>query len=222
MCRSDPHTPARVSRTRRAPGSTSGTGYSRRSNSPPYARSTATRPFMGTLLVLWPARRQHDGVQRDSCGRIAELDRYRSRRRPLDVVQRLGAAGHDGAENGIAADESSSRVGRGRTGPRFLERRHLDLPEAGLPQHLPDRRGIMEAERHGVEHRRVSGEKSPDRLVSDPLKWVLGDGIPYAEEVGAAGLEHAKGLADARRLVGEEHQPELADHDVEGLVGERK
>src|SRR5215470_16147627 len=46
MCRSEPHTPARVSRTRMAPASTAGTGYSRSSNSPPYALSTATRPFM--------------------------------------------------------------------------------------------------------------------------------------------------------------------------------
>src|SRR6266850_3940715 len=46
MCRSEPQTPARVSLTRMAPGSTSGTGYSRSSNSPPYARNTATRPFI--------------------------------------------------------------------------------------------------------------------------------------------------------------------------------
>src|SRR6476659_8840874 len=47
MCRSEPHTPARVSLSRIAPGSGSGTGYSRSSNSPPYAFSTSTRPFMG-------------------------------------------------------------------------------------------------------------------------------------------------------------------------------
>src|SRR6266545_3075901 len=46
MGRSEPQTPARVSLTRMAPGSTSGTGYSRSANSPPYARSTATRPFI--------------------------------------------------------------------------------------------------------------------------------------------------------------------------------
>src|SRR5216117_2757423 len=46
MWRSEPQTPARVSLTRMAPGSTSGTGYSLSSNSPPYARSTATRPFI--------------------------------------------------------------------------------------------------------------------------------------------------------------------------------
>src|SRR5437879_4463763 len=50
MCRSEPHTPARESRTRMAPASTSGTGYSRSSNSPPYALSTATRPFIAPLL----------------------------------------------------------------------------------------------------------------------------------------------------------------------------
>src|SRR5512144_564350 len=50
MCRSDPHTPARVSFTRMAPGSTSGTGYSRSSNSPPSAFRTATRPGMWSLL----------------------------------------------------------------------------------------------------------------------------------------------------------------------------
>src|SRR5262245_58725708 len=47
MCRSEPQIPARVSRIRIAPGSTSGTGYSRSSNSPPYAFNTAMRPFMG-------------------------------------------------------------------------------------------------------------------------------------------------------------------------------
>src|SRR5258708_25793028 len=46
MCRSEPHTPARVSLIRIAPGSGSGTGYSRSSNSPPYALSSATRPFI--------------------------------------------------------------------------------------------------------------------------------------------------------------------------------
>src|SRR5262249_1355386 len=56
MCRSDPHTPARVSFTRIAPGSGSGTGYSRSSNSPPYAFSTATRPFMALLPGLDSAR----------------------------------------------------------------------------------------------------------------------------------------------------------------------
>src|SRR5438552_2575420 len=50
MCRSEPHTPARESRTRMAPASTSGTGYSRSSNSPPYALSTATRPFIAPRL----------------------------------------------------------------------------------------------------------------------------------------------------------------------------
>src|SRR6266567_5545800 len=58
MCRSEPQMPARVSRTRMAPGSTSGTGYSRSSNSPPYARSTATRPFMSALPGT-----THDSVQ---------------------------------------------------------------------------------------------------------------------------------------------------------------
>src|SRR6184192_374458 len=46
MCRSDPQTPARVSLIKIAPGSGSGTGYSRSSNSPPYALSTAMRPCM--------------------------------------------------------------------------------------------------------------------------------------------------------------------------------
>src|SRR6266536_4983192 len=151
MCRSDPHTPARVSRTRRAPGSTSGTGYSRRSNSPPYALSTATRPFIGGLLVLWPACRPHDGVQRNACRRITELGRNRGGGRPLDVSQRLGAARHDGVEDRIALDQSGGRVGRRRTRPRLLERRHLDLPETGLRQHLPDRLRVVEAEGHVVE-----------------------------------------------------------------------
>src|SRR6266481_4959731 len=56
MCRSEPHTPARVSLIRIAPGSGSGTGYSRSSNSPPYAFSTATRPFMGLLPGMDSAR----------------------------------------------------------------------------------------------------------------------------------------------------------------------
>src|SRR2546426_1115703 len=57
MCRSEPHTPARESRTRMAPASTSGTGYSRSSNSPPYALSTATRPFIA------PPHRVRGGAQ---------------------------------------------------------------------------------------------------------------------------------------------------------------
>src|SRR6266853_6579589 len=75
MCRSEPQTPARVSLTRMAPGSTSGTGYSRSSNSPPYARSTATRPFMlppreiaAEPLPGFPAPRQTLGVGAGGAG----------------------------------------------------------------------------------------------------------------------------------------------------------
>src|SRR5258705_13464890 len=46
MCTVEPHPPARVSLIRIAAGSGSCTGYSRSSNSPPYALSTATRPFI--------------------------------------------------------------------------------------------------------------------------------------------------------------------------------
>src|SRR5437773_979849 len=68
MCRSEPQTPARVSLTRMAPGSTFGTGYSRSSNSPPYARSTATRPFIRSPSGLGGRRL---GDRRLRCRRAA-------------------------------------------------------------------------------------------------------------------------------------------------------
>src|SRR5262249_56931914 len=109
MCRSEPHTPARVSFTRMAPGSTSGTGYSRSSNSPPYARSTAIRPFITSLLLSWPARLEHDGVQGNSHGTIAKLGGDRCSRRPLDLVERFRAAVHDGAQDPSAFAEGARR-----------------------------------------------------------------------------------------------------------------
>src|SRR5262245_17270040 len=112
MCRSDPHTPARVSFTRMAPGSTSGTGYSRRSNSPPYARSTATRPFISMLLLSWPACLEHDGVQGNSHGTITELGSDCGSGRPLDLVERVGPAVHDGPQDGSAFGEGDGRFGR--------------------------------------------------------------------------------------------------------------
>src|SRR5262244_3026851 len=114
MCRSEPHTPARVSFTRMAPGSTSGTGYSRRSNSPPYARRTATRPFIARLLLSGSPRPEHEGIQGYRHWRIAELGGHRGRGGPLDRLERVGPALHDGAQDGSARDEPDGRFGRRR------------------------------------------------------------------------------------------------------------
>src|SRR5215471_17106030 len=67
MCRSEPQIPARVSRIRMAPASGSGTGYSRSSNSPPYAFSTAIRPFMTRPPLAWS--RALVGSRQDGAGR---------------------------------------------------------------------------------------------------------------------------------------------------------
>src|SRR5262245_26990701 len=222
MCRSDPQTPARVSFTRMAPGSTSGTGYSRRSNSPPYARSTATRPFIAILLPSWPARLKHDGVQGDAYGTVAERGSHRRGGRPLDLVERVGPAIHDGAQDGIALDEPDACVGRRRARSLLRQARHLDVLEAGLGEHLLDRLRLVQAERHRVEHGRIRREELAYGLVGDARERVSVHRVPHIEEIVPAGLEDAKRLSDARGLVGEEHQPELADHSVEGAIGERQ
>src|SRR5215471_16930591 len=215
MCRSEPQTPARVSFTRMAPGSTSGTGYSRRSNSPPYARSTATRPFISVLLLSWPAGLEHESVQGDSERRITQLGSHDGRGRLLDRLERIGPTLHDAAQDGSARNDPDGRVGRRRARPLLRELRDLDLPESRLCEHLPDRLRIVQAVGDRVEHGRVGREEPARRLVRDARDRVPGQRVPYVEEVLSARVEHAKRLADARGLVGEEHQPELAHHGVE-------
>jgi hypothetical protein len=46
------------------------------------------------------------------------------------------------------------------------------------------------------------------------------DPVPDAEQEAAAGLQHSKHLAIRPRLVGKEHDPELAHDCVEGLLRE--
>src|SRR5262245_54574800 len=222
MCRSDPHTPARVSFTRMAPGSTSGTGYSRRSNSPPYARSTATRPFISMLLLSGPPRLEHEGVQRNADGTVAERGGHLGRGGTLDFVERGGPALHDGAQDRIAFDEADGGLGCRRTRSLLCQMRQLDLPEARLPEHLADRLRIVKAERHQVERRWIRGEALAHRLVGDARERVPIHRVPHIEKILPAGLEDAKRLSDACDLVGEEHEPELADHSVEGAIGERQ
>src|SRR5215510_8709676 len=222
MWRSEPQTPARVSFTRMAPGSTSGTGYSRRSNSPPYARSTATRPFIAMLLPSWPARLEHDGVQRKAYGTVAEGGGHRGCGGTLDFVERGGPALHDGSQDGIALDEPDRCFSGRRARPLLRQTRHLDLPEARLGNHLLDRLGVVQAERHRVEHGRIRGEELAHALVGDARERVSVHRVPDTEEIVPAGFEHAKRFTDTRDLVGEEHEPELADHRVEGAIGERQ
>src|SRR5712692_11093232 len=100
MCRSEPHTPARVSLTRIAPGSTSGTGYSLSSNSPPYARSTATRPFIRpSRFVARGSVGQTLGA--GDCGSAAEGA----------AVPHAGQCVH--AASSAALHEAQTRVGAG-------------------------------------------------------------------------------------------------------------
>src|SRR5919199_4040930 len=54
-CRSEPHTLASVIWTRAAPGSGSGTGYSRISNGWPFPTKTAARPVSAMRVVLYRA-----------------------------------------------------------------------------------------------------------------------------------------------------------------------
>src|SRR5262245_9086425 len=222
MCRSDPHTPAAVSFTRMAPGSTSGTGYSRRSNSPPYARSTATRPFISMLLLSWPACLEHEGVQRNADGTVAERGGHRGRGGKLDFVESGGPTLHDGAQDRIAFDEAAGCLGCRRTRSLLCQMRQLDLPEARLREHLSNRLRIVKAERHQVECGRIRREELAHRLVGDARERVPIHRVPHIEKILPAWLEDAKRLADACGLVGEEHEPELADHSVEGAIGERQ
>src|SRR5215813_13532497 len=218
MCRSEPHTPARVSFTRMAPGSTSGTGYSRRSNSPPYARSTAMRPFMIVLLWSRSARGEHHRVQRNSHRRIAQLRGHRRRRGLLHLFEGVCPPLYDGRRDGIPLDQADGRLGRrwGRPVPRDVA--HLDAREARLAEPLPHRCRIVQAVGDAVEIRWIGGEEAGRRLVGDARGGILRQDIPHVEEILPTGLEHPKSLADPRRLVGEEHEPELADGRVERLI----
>src|SRR5215813_590789 len=328
MCRSEPQTPARVSLTRIAPGSTSGTGYSLSSNSPPYARSTATRPFirpprfaapgsslgswrlrkrgrrrrraargtvgpcgferglargadadrgrgrhyggrgLGLLVVrrdpflellhrlaerfrqlrelgtpeqnqhdeqddhqflhahtehvgyllatiLWPAGRRNERVQRGADRAVAELGCDPGGHRPLDLVEGFGAPLHDRAPDRVALDQSDGRLGGGRARPGLLEVRPGYLTEAGRLEEGAGRLGVVKAERHRVEGRRVGRKEGRDRLVGDSAEGVAGHGVPDVEEIAAPGLEHPERLSDAGALVREEHEPELGDDGIE-------
>src|SRR5687767_6622937 len=110
MCRSEPHTPARVSFTSAAPGSGSGTGYSRSSKSPSYAFRTATRPFMGfSCSDEWPrvtAAARIVGKLRGFHERLRAADEHA----PLVVVEQLRELGRQPAA-GEPAHVREDRVG---------------------------------------------------------------------------------------------------------------
>ena len=80
----------------------------------------------------------------------------------------------------------------------------------------------MAVRRPRQKARRIVGEDVRERGGDDVGELIVFDGIPDTEDEVAARFQHAPRFAVGLRLVGEEHRPELADHGIEGLVGERQ
>ena len=73
-----------------------------------------------------------------------------------------------------------------------------------------------------VEAGRVLGEEPREHFLVDFGERIGRVRRPYTEEVAATGAQHPGGLAEGCRLVGEEHHPELADHEIELRLAERQ
>jgi hypothetical protein len=70
------------------------------------------------------------------------------------------------------------------------------------------------------EARRVGGEHRRQRVGHDVGELVVLDAIPGVEEERAAGAQHAARFGKRMALVGEEHDAELADDEVELAIAE--
>ena len=89
--------------------------------------------------------------------------------------------------------------------------RNVDTDKPDAIEQLPNRINPMIGERHLDKPRRIYRAKSGDDVLDQRRDRVVALGIPDAEDIVTPGGEHSMSFATRLLLVGEEHNPKLAD-----------
>ena len=92
----------------------------------------------------------------------------------------------------------------------------------GLVHHFEERVLGSEGERCGERGGSLVTEEALPKVDHGGMAGALVDSGPGGDRDGAARTGHTRHFGEGAGLIGEEHEGELADHPIEGLVGERK
>ncbi len=160
-----------------------------------------------------PAKPALDGTLAEAAGQGGGDARHQRRQGRRAPGARSAAACRGSSPRPASAADGESPTSTLRTRPWTAARRPATSARMRSGSAYPCG---TRARKSGVS----SGSTSASDVGQRGLDVVGVEGVPDVEEEQAAGGEHAAHLAVGRDLVGEEHHPELAGHQVEGVVGE--